>query len=101
MAGNERGLVFNVPLGSKQVQPFRFMHYANARADYSCSFQKKGTSGFECDPTVVGHPAGVEGIEMEVDVTFEPTHIGENFKDQLVVKSPEGGEYMCAVVGRC
>eukprot|EP00854_Cymbomonas_tetramitiformis_P000766 gene766-1240_t len=100
-AGVERSLTFNVPLGSRETQPFRFMHYVVTKAEYACEFSKGGDAGFEVEPTVVGHPAGPEGIEMEVEVTFEPTQLGDSFKDQLVVKSPEGGEFLCPVIGRC
>jgi hypothetical protein len=40
---------------------------------------------------VTGHPAGNEGMEQEVEVTFEPTRIGESFRDTLVVKSATAG----------
>jgi len=99
-AGPERGLVFNVPLGSKEVHTFKFMHFLNAKADYTCEFSNKSTE-FTCAAGVTGHPAGPEGMEQEVEVTFEPTRIGESFRDTLVVKSATAGEYICPVMGRC
>lgn len=99
--GPERPLQFNVPLGSKDVQPFRFFHYLNDKAEYSCTFENKGEGGFESEPTVVGHAAGAEGIELEVEVGFEPTRLGENFRDTLMVRSADGGMYACPVSGRC
>ena len=38
---------------------------------------------------------------MQADITFEPTRIGESFRDTLIVTSPVGGEYRCPVAGRC
>lgn len=99
--GPERPLQFNVPLGSKDVQPFRFFHYLNDKAEYACTFENKGEGGFESEPTVVGHAAGAEGIELEVEVGFEPTRLGENFRDTLMVRSSDGGVYACPVSGRC
>ena len=40
-------------------------------------------------------------MEQEVDVCFEPTRIGESFRDTLVVRSATAGEYVCPVMGRC
>ena len=98
--GLERSLVFNVPLGSKDVKSFRFMHYLDEKSDYSCKLAS-GDAGFSTEASIVAHPAGPEGIESEVDVTFEPTRIGSNFKDTLLVKSAVAGEFICPVIGRC
>jgi len=100
-AGPEKAINFNVPLGSKETQLFRFKHFLQAQTDYACSFVNKGESGFECDSSVRAHRAGPEGLEQEVEVHFEPVRVGESFRDTLVVSSPEGGEYLCPVVGRC
>ena len=100
-AGAEGRMTFVVPLGGKETQSFRFQHYASEKADYKCSFSGSGQNGFLCDASVTAHPAGQEGNQAEVEVTFEPTQIGETFRDTLVVTSPVGGEYVCPVVGRC
>ncbi|QDZ25387.1 hypothetical protein HOP50_17g79270 [Chloropicon primus] len=100
-AGAEGRMSFVVPLGGSETQAFRFQHYANAKTDYACSFSSKGNNGFLCDASVTAHPAGQEGNQVEVNVTFEPTQIGETFRDTLVVTSPVGGEYICPVIGRC
>ena len=92
--------MFNVPLGSKDVKSFRFMHYLDEKSDYSCKLAS-GDAGFSTEASIVAHPAGPEGIESEVDVAFEPTRIGSNFKDTLLVKSAVAGEFICPVIGRC
>ena len=83
------------------MQVYRFRHWLADKADYKCSFRNKGMAGFECKPAVAAAPAGPEGSEVEVEVVFEPTAVGEGFRDVLVLSSPAGGEYECPVVGRC
>ena len=41
---------------------------------------------------------GSEGAEVAVDVTFEPSKLGEAH-DTLTVSSAEGGEFLCALHG--
>lgn len=99
--GPEQALSFTVPLGRRQSQPFKFVHYLQKKAEYSCTFSSKGEAGFECDKSIVGHPAGIDGVPVEVEVTFEPTAVGEGFRDTLIVSHPEAGEYTCPLYGRC
>ncbi|KAK9824158.1 hypothetical protein WJX72_008157 [[Myrmecia] bisecta] len=101
LTGPERSLTFSVPLGSSETQTYRFMHWLGEKAEYKCAFRNKGAVGFECKPSVTPGPAGLDGLETEVEVTFEPTSVGENFRDVLVVSSATGGDYECPVVGRC
>ena len=101
-AESEGRMTFMVPLGGKETQPFQFMHYANTKVEYTCKFASAGgESGFVISPSVTAHPAGTEGNPVSVDVTFEPTQIGESFRDTLIVSSPVGGEYVCPLLGRC
>lgn len=90
-AGLERSIAFNVPLGTKETKAFRFMHFHQDKCEYTCKFLGSDKLGFESEPSVVAHSAGPEGIEIEVEITYEPTMIGENFRDTLVVSSPQGG----------
>lgn len=41
------------------------------------------------------------GVEVELEVGFEPFAMGEALRDTLVVASPAGGEYLVPLVGRC
>lgn len=45
--------------------------------------------------------AGPTGVEQQVEVTFEPSSIGDNYHETLVVSSSAGGEYECQVNGTC
>ncbi|KAG2489301.1 hypothetical protein HYH03_012133 [Edaphochlamys debaryana] len=105
----ERALVFNVPLGGRETQIFRFTHWLDEKADYKVSFKSSGTntatgSTFTTAATVSAPPAVAglaAGAEVSLEVAFEPTAIGENIRDTLVVASSTGGEYQCPLVGRC
>ena len=99
-AGPERGLVFNVPLGSRETKTMRFTHYLDEVTEYRCALAK-GDVAFECAPSHTAHPAGPEGMEQELEVSFEPTKIGAQIRDVVMVTSETGGEYACPVVGRC
>jgi len=100
--GPERALSFSAPLGAREVLQFSFTHFSTAKAEYSVRFANNSAEPFLCEePHVVAHPAGAEGIEQQVDIIFEPTRLGDNFRDTLIVSSPEGGDYECPLVGRC
>jgi hydrocephalus-inducing protein len=96
--GPERQLEFNVPLGSSEVKKFRFTSWFSGKTDYVSSFKDKGAAGFTGEAKVAAQQAGGE---LTLDVTFEPTSIGEHHKDTLIVQSAEGGLYECPVIGRC
>jgi hydrocephalus-inducing protein len=79
----------------------RFTHYQAERAEYRCTLQGGTASGFEVLATVVAPPAGPDGCDVEVEVHFEPSIVGEALRDTLVVSSPSAGEYVCPLLGRC
>ncbi len=105
----ERSLTFNVPLGGREGQLFRFTHWLDDKADYKVSFKSSGTNTatggtFTAPPSVAAPPAplgGAAGAEVTLEVTFEPTAIGESIRDTLVLTSATGGEYHCPLLGRC
>jgi hypothetical protein len=41
------------------------------------------------------------GVEVEVEVGFEPSALGEALRDTLLVAHPTGGEYSVPLTGRC
>lgn len=103
----ERSMAFNVPLGSRETQLFRFAHWLDEKADYKVAFKSTGTNAggaFSAAASISAPPAAAglaAGAEVALEVTFEPTAIGENIRDTLVVSSATGGEYLCPLVGRC
>ncbi|PNG51688.1 Hydrocephalus-inducing, partial [Tetrabaena socialis] len=103
----ERSLAFNVPLGGRETQLFRFTHWLDEKADYKVTFKSSGTAvatggAFTAAASVTAPAAAAgAGSEATLEVHFEPTAIGENIRDTLVVTSATGGEYQCPLVGRC
>lgn len=84
------------------MQVFRFQHWLAEKTEYKAAFSGKSSGAFECKPsTVAAAPAGPDGQELQVEVTFEPSSIGDGYHDTLVVSSSTGGEYECQVNGRC
>lgn len=100
-AGPSQSLFFDVPLGGRETRPFRFMHFLHAKADYAVSWQSPDQAGFESEAALTAQAAGPEGLEVSLDVHFEPTRVGEAFRNSIIVKSPTAGEFVCPVVGRC
>lgn len=81
---------------------FRFQHWLAEKTDYKASFRGKSSGAFECKPsTVAAAPAGPDGLELQIEVTFEPSSMGDNYHETLLVGSATGGEYECQVNGRC
>lgn len=97
-----RMLVRISELYSCVMQVFRFQHWLAEKTEYKAAFSGKSSGAFECKPsTVAAAPAGPDGQELQVEVTFEPSSIGDGYHDRLVVSSTTGGEYECQVNGRC
>jgi len=96
-AGADRSMQFKAPLGGLETQTFRFRHFLQDRATYSCETGHPGV--FTVSDSVAGPPStSPDGVEVEVEVTFEPDFIGE-VHSKLRVKSDEGGEYVCILNG--
>lgn len=47
------------------------------------------------------HPPASDGVEVELEVGFEPSVVGEALKDTLVVGHPSAGDYLVPLSGRC
>ncbi|KAI6660485.1 hypothetical protein LOD99_14069 [Oopsacas minuta] len=84
-------------LGSTTVQPVSFISYAKAnRIEYIC---KVDHSDFHVERTVLAASAA-GGIEVQIDVNFEPSSLG-TINAILSVSSQSGGEYVIPIVGEC
>ena len=57
-------------------------------------------SDFDVEPKSFNAPAAenYEGLEVSVNVIYEPSTLGEATA-LLIVTSPEGGEYQCTLQG--
>ncbi|XP_052229341.1 hydrocephalus-inducing protein homolog isoform X3 [Dreissena polymorpha] len=96
-AGPERALYFRTCLGQNQVQVAKFLNFAKQKTDYTC---KVDNLDFHVDKAVAAAPGSTGGTEVGLDVTFEPSRLGEQ-RAILVVSSPLGGEYSFPLFGTC
>ena len=95
-AGTERQMQFKAALGTAAKQTFRFRHLAPAPCAYTCLVD---SDVFAVDPQVSAPAApDAKGVEVEVEVTFDPDRIGEAAA-RLTVTSDAGGEYVCLLSG--
>ena len=84
-------------LGSTTIQPVSFTSYAKAnRIEYTC---KVDHADFHVERTVLAASAA-GGIEVQVDVHFEPSTLG-TINATLSVSSQTGGEYQIPIIGEC
>ena len=95
-----QSLRFSVPLGSMQAETFVFKAFNSTKCEYNCSLKR--TDVFAVQKSVVVEPVagGWDGADIRVDISFEPTDMGE-VRDVLTVTSPEGGEYVCELIANC
>lgn len=96
-AGADRAMQFKAPLGGLATQTFRFRHYLESGTSYAC--QTEHPEVFTVAETVSAPAAdGRDGVEVEVEVSFEPNSIGD-ISSRLTISSDEGGEYVCILNG--
>ncbi|KAJ3206444.1 hypothetical protein HDU82_004517 [Entophlyctis luteolus] len=95
--GSERSLHFKVGLGGTQTQTFRFLSFAKNKTEYSC---RVDSIDFSVEKSVSAPSATNGGVEVCVDVMYEPSKLGDQ-RTQLVVSSPVGGDYICQLYGHC
>lgn len=96
-AGPERSLHFKVGLGGAQTQTFRFLSYSKTKTEYTC---KIDSPDFTVEKSIMAPSTTVGGVEVCIDVTYEPSKLGD-IRTQLLVSSPSGGDYMCPLYGHC
>jgi len=97
-AGETKTLQFKVALGNPQTLRYRFTSFLKRPETYKLSVGMPG-GDFEVEATVAAPAAeGSNGVEVAVDVTFEPSKMGDS-SDTLTISSAEGGEYTCVLKG--
>ncbi|KAJ9512718.1 hypothetical protein QJQ45_019009 [Haematococcus lacustris] len=99
----EKVITFNVPLGGRETQVFKFRHLLDDKADYKISMASGTKTVFEAPAVVSAQAAAADGsgYECSVEVVFEPNAVSDTFRDTLVVSSPVGGVFECPLLGRC
>jgi len=93
-------LRFDAPLGSMQSESFIFHAYNTVNSNYACAVKKPEYFTVQSALVVAPVAGGWEGEDVRLNVVFEPTVIGE-IRDTLTLTSPEGGEYLCELIGNC
>jgi len=97
-AGETKTLQFKVALGNLQTLRYRFTSFLKRPEAYKLAVGK-GDGDFAVEASVSAPAAeGSNGVEVAVDVTFEPSKMGES-SDTLTISSAEGGEYTCVLKG--
>ncbi|BFI31149.1 hydrocephalus-inducing protein [Marchantia polymorpha subsp. ruderalis] len=100
--GFDDTLSFSAPLGIRQTQLFRFIHYLPTKVNYKCEMSAEGKeNGFIVPATVSANNADLDGLEVQVPIIFEPSKVGEKNYGVLSVSDPKGGKYSCRLLGTC
>jgi hydrocephalus-inducing protein len=97
--GPEKNVHFNVGLGNSMTQTIRFTNYSNVATEYTC---KLDSSNFTLTdkPVIKVQPGGSDGKEESIDVSYEPSALGD-CQDKLTITSKIGGEYVFLLFGHC
>ncbi|XP_035679087.1 LOW QUALITY PROTEIN: hydrocephalus-inducing protein homolog [Branchiostoma floridae] len=96
-AGPERALHFKASLGANQTQTAHLTNFSKQKVEYLC---KVDNSDFHVEKTVNAAPGSQGGTEVGIDVTYEPSKLGQS-RATLTVSSAVGGEYTFPLVGNC
>lgn len=64
------------------------------------SITQVNSTDFVVEKSVTVAPPGIGGMEVSIDVTFEPSHLGDTHA-MLVISSNSGGEYSFPLYGHC
>jgi hypothetical protein len=97
VAGTERNLNFKVGLGGQQIQTFRFFSFSKQKTDYTCKIE---SSEFSVEKSVIAPAAQNGGVEVSIDIIYEPSRLGDAHAT-LLISSPLGGDYVCPLLGHC
>ncbi|KAL5467034.1 hypothetical protein EMCRGX_G031201 [Ephydatia muelleri] len=93
----ERAVHFTTNLGGSHQQQCRFISYAKGRTEYAC---KIDSNDFHVEKSINVASAGSSGTEASIEVTFEPSHLGDT-QAILTISSPTGGDYTIPLHGHC
>ena len=93
-------LRFECPLGGKQTETFTFKAFNKVGANFDNIVEKPQYFDVEKATKVDASEDAWEGQDVRLQVSFEPSTIGE-VRDVLKVQSKDFGEYSCTLVGVC
>ena len=93
-------LTFECPLGGKQTETFTFKAFNNASVDFDNVVGKPQFFTVDKSLKINAAENSWDGQDVRLQVSFEPSSIGE-VSDVLHVKSKQFGDYTCSLVGIC
>ncbi|XP_074055255.1 hydrocephalus-inducing protein homolog isoform X3 [Macrotis lagotis] len=91
----EKPVYFQTVLGSSQTLNTKFINYTRQKIEYSC---KIDNPDFHVEKIVYAAPGAQGGTEVNVEINFEPSQLGE-MRGMLYLSSPIGGEYIIPLIG--
>ncbi|XP_072492710.1 hydrocephalus-inducing protein homolog isoform X2 [Notamacropus eugenii] len=91
----EKPVYFQAALGSSQSVNAKFINYTRQKTEYSC---KTDNQDFHVEKLVYAPPGAQGGSEVNVEVNFEPSQLGE-IRGMLYLSSVTGGEYTIPLIG--
>ncbi|XP_068943597.1 hydrocephalus-inducing protein homolog [Petaurus breviceps papuanus] len=91
----EKPVYFQATLGSNQSVNAKFINYTRQKTEYSC---KTDNQDFHVEKIVYAPPGAQGGSEVNVEVNFEPSQLGE-IRGMLYLSSLMGGEYTIPLIG--
>ncbi|NWX91311.1 HYDIN protein, partial [Nothoprocta pentlandii] len=91
----EKPLYFCTALGSNQTLTAKFINYIRQKTDYVLQLD---CADFQVEKTLSVAAASVGGSEVSVEVTHEPSRLGET-RATLLLSSPLGGDYSIPLFG--
>lgn len=91
---------FTCHLGSSQQLQCKVHNYAKGRAEYTCKIRDAAGGNVDSPDFHVEKSVTASGLEVIVDVTFEPSHLGDS-QVTLSLSSESGGDYTIPLFGHC
>ncbi len=95
----ERALRFNTALGSECTQVFKFRSFSSEPVEFEASLAGSGEFSVEQKVQAPAAPAGGEGVEVAVEVVFEPSGLGSVRDELTILGKGNGGKYTCSLIG--
>ncbi|KAM8983080.1 hydrocephalus-inducing protein-like isoform 2-T2 [Ara ararauna] len=91
----EKPVYFRTTLGSRQTVTTKIRNFAQEKTEY---LLQTDCADFQTAKSISAAPASSGGSDLNVEVTFEPCHLGEA-KTTLQLSSALGGQYCIPLIG--
>nr|XP_014353540.1 PREDICTED: hydrocephalus-inducing protein homolog [Latimeria chalumnae] len=96
-ARSEKPMYFGTFLGKSQGVSAKIMNYCRQQVEFTCKIEG---SYFHIEKTIYTAPGSLCGTKISIEVTYEPSQIGES-RGVLNISSPVAGEYVIPLFGTC